>query len=370
MLVVASSAVTSPGSGRRRRSFTVRQRTSVERGPFGCGAWLLRSKSPHMNDAILRRVRLVLAAVALIALLAVPAMASAKRSHKKNADRNHNSIPDKWEKRFHLRGKGVAKADPDKDGLNNLSEFRSRTNPLKTDSNGNGVGDASEDPDHDGVDNGNEARERTNPCKADSNGNGVKDGREDADKDKLNNGGEDQAGTDPINPDSDGDGIKDGDERAGEVVSFDGTTLTLRVLGGQTLTGTVDENTWIDGWSADTSSSSDDSGDWWDDSSYPSVDELKVRAHAHLEVDPGADDPSLDDPGADDPGADDPSLDDPSLDDPGADDGSGDDSSGDDGSGCTTDVLKPGVAVSEADLSATADGLFFDSIELKAAATP
>jgi hypothetical protein len=329
-----------------------------------------------MNDAILRRLRLVLAAVALIALLVVPATASAKRHQRKNADRNHNSIPDKWEKRFHLRGNGVAKADPDKDGLKNLSEFRSKTNPLKADSNGNGVGDASEDPDHDGVDNGNEAREHTNPCKGDSNGNGVKDGNEDADKDKLNNGGEDQAGTDPINPDSDGDGIKDGDEKAGEVVSFDGSTLTLRVFGGQTLTGTVDENTWIEGCAADQSSSGDDSG-WWDDSTNPSSDELKVRAHARLEVDPGAgaDDPSGDDPGADDPGADDPGADDPSLDDPGADDGSFDDGSGDDtggdgGSGCTADVLKPGVEVSEADLSATADGVFFDTIELKAPATP
>jgi hypothetical protein len=326
-----------------------------------------------MNDAFLRRLRLVLAAVALIALLAVPATASAKRHHKPNADRNHNSLPDKWEKRFHLRGKGVAKADPDKDGLNNLSEFRSATNPLKADSNGNGVGDASEDPDHDGVDNGNEARERTNPCKSDSNGNGVKDGKEDADKDKLNNGGEDQAGTDPINPDSDGDGIKDGEERAGEVVSFDGTTLTLRLFGGQTLTGTVDENTWIDG-CADSSASGDDasSGDpsssddsWWDDSNSASSDELKVRAHAHLEVDPGAgvDPSSGDDPGAgDDPG---------SGDDPSSGDGSGDDSSFDDGSGgCSTDALKPGVAVSEADLSVTPDGVFFDTIELKSAATP
>jgi hypothetical protein len=333
-----------------------------------------------MNDAILRRLRLVLAAVALIALLVVPATASAKRHQRKNADRNHNSIPDKWEKRFHLHGSGVAKADPDKDGLDNLSEFRSKTNPLKADSNGNGVGDASEDPDHDGVDNGNEARERTNPRKADSNGNGVKDGKEDADKDKLNNGGEDQAGTDPINPDSDGDGIKDGDEKAGEVVSFDGSTLTLRLFGGQTLTGTVDENTWIDGCAADPSSSGDDSGEWWDDSTDPSTDELKVRAHARLEVDPGADDPGADDPGADDPGADDPGADDPGFDDPGADDpgaddgsgddASGDDTGGDDGSGCTADVLKPGAEVSEADLSATADGVFFDTIELKAPATP
>jgi Bacterial TSP3 repeat len=330
-----------------------------------------------MNDAILRRLRLALAAVALVALLVMPATASAKRHHtKKNADRNHNSIPDKWEKKFHLRGKGVAKADPDKDGLNNLAEFRSKTNPRKADSNGNGVPDAGEDADHDGVDNGNEAREGTNPGKGDSNGNGVKDGKEDADKDKLNNAGEDQAGTDPINPDTDGDGIKDGDEKAGEIVSFDGTTLTLRLFGGQTISGTVDENTWIDCASAD-SSSGDNSGDWWDDSSSdPSADELKVRA-SRLDVsgdpgasDPGADDPNADDPGADDPGADDPGADDPGADDPSVDDGSGDPSVDDGSGGCSTDVLKVGAAVSEADFSATSDGLFYDSIEMKDASTP
>jgi len=96
----------------------------------------------------------------------------------------------------------------------------------------------------------------------------------DADKDKLNNAGEDQAGTDPINPDTDGDGIKDGDEKAGEIVSFDGTTLTLRLFGGQTISGTVDENTWIDCGSADSSSGGASDG-WWDDpSSHPSADEL------------------------------------------------------------------------------------------------
>jgi hypothetical protein len=323
-----------------------------------------------MNDALLRRVRPVLAAVALIALLVVPATASAKR-HQKNADRNHNSIPDKWEKRFHLRGKGVAKADPDKDGLNNLAEWRSHTNPRKADSNGNGVADASEDPDRDSVDNGNEAREGTNPCKADSNGNGVKDGKEDADRDKLNNGGEDQAGTDPINPDSDGDGVKDGDEKAGEVVSFDGTTLTLRLFGGQSVSGTVDDNTWIDCGATDPSSSdtsSDNSDGWWDDSS---DNPAKVRARIDLSGDPSADDPGADDPSADDPSADDPGADDSSLDDPTLDDGSTDDPSVDDGSGgCSPDTLKPGAVVSAAEFSATPDGLFFDSIELKPAATP
>jgi hypothetical protein len=326
-----------------------------------------------MNDAIMRRLRLVLAAVALIALLVVPATASAKR-HQKNADRNHNSIPDKWEKRFHLRGKGVAKADPDKDGLNNLAEFRSHTNPHKADSNGNGVTDASEDPDSDNVDNGNEAREGTNPVKADSNGNGVKDGKEDADRDKLNNSGEDQAGTDPVNPDSDGDGVKDGDEKAGEVVSFDGTTLTLRLFGGQSVSGTVDDNTWIDCGAADSSSSdgsgdtsSDNSDGWWDDSS---DNPAKVRARIDVTTGSG-DDPSVDDPSADDPSADDPGADDSSLDDPTLDDGSTDDPTLDDGSGgCSPDTLKPGAVVSEADFSATSGGLFFDSIELKPAATP
>jgi hypothetical protein len=324
-----------------------------------------------MNDAILRRLRLVLAAVALIALLVVPATASAKRHHK-NADSNHNSIPDKWEKRFHLRGKGVAKADPDKDGLNNLAEFRSHTNPHKADSNGNGVADASEDPDRDTVDNGNEAREGTNPCKPDSNGNGVKDGKEDADRDKLNNAGEDDAGTDPVNPDSDGDGVKDGDEKAGEVVSFDGKTLTLRLFGGQSVSGTVDDNTWIDCGATDSSSgdaSGDNSDGWWDDSS---DNPAKVRARIDLPTDgSGADDGSADDPGADDPSVDDPGADDSSLDDPTLDDGSTDDPSADDGSGgCSPDTLKPGAVVSEADFSATPEGLFFDSIELKPAATP
>ena len=324
-------------------------------------------------DTILSRARLVLAAVAVLALLVLPATASAKR-HGGSKDRNHDGIADKWAKRYHLgKGAGVAKADPDKDGLTNRGEFKSGTNPRKADSDGDGVGDANEDPDRDNVDNGNEAREHTNPQRADSNGNGVKDGREDADRDKLNNAGEDQAGTDPVNPDSDGDGVKDGDEKAGEVVSFDGTTLTLRLFGGQSVSGTVDDNTWIDCGATD-SSSSDGSGDtsgdnsdgWWDDSS---DNPAKVRARIDVTTgsgnDPSADDPSADDPSVDDPGADDTSVDDPTLDDgstdPTLDDGSG---------GCSPDTLKPGAVVSAAEFSATPTGLFFDSIELKPAATP
>ena len=84
----------------------------------------------------MKKLILLVTAAAAFALLAMPGAALAKRG-----DRNHDGIPDKWEKKFHLRGKGVAKADPDKDGLNNLAEFRSDTNPLKADSNANGVPD-------------------------------------------------------------------------------------------------------------------------------------------------------------------------------------------------------------------------------------
>src|SRR3954468_23285832 len=209
--------------------------------------------------SMLRRARLVLAAITVLVLLVLPATASAKRHHA-SKDRNHDGIADKWAKRHHLgKGRGMAKADPDKDGLTNRGEFRAHTDPRKADTDGDGVGDANEDGDGDNVDNGNELREHTNPGRADSDGDGKRDGKEDADRDDLNNAGEDDAGTDPIDPDSDGDGVKDGDERAGEIVSFDGTTLTLRLFGGSTLSGTVDENTFID--CGNDSSDSGDSSD-------------------------------------------------------------------------------------------------------------
>jgi hypothetical protein len=305
-----------------------------------------------------------LAAITLLALLVLPATASAKRHHA-SKDRNHDGIPDKWAKRHHLgKGPGMPKADPDKDGLNNRGEWRSGTNPNDADTDNDGVGDASEDPDGDNVDNGNELREHTSPRHADSDGDGKRDGKEDADRDALNNAGEDDAGTDPVDPDSDGDGVKDGEERAGEIVSFDGTTLTLRLFGGATLSGTVDENTYIDcgADSSDDSSSGDatPADDGWVDEP---VDE-KVAAREDVAL-PDAGDDSADDPGADDTGADDGSLDD------GSDDGTvdegddlGDDGSGDDSGGCATDTLKPGAVVNEADVSYTGNGAFFDAIEL------
>src|SRR3954469_15077709 len=258
----ASNGVRSAGSGRRRRSFTARQRSPQSFEPREPA---LRERPRALDmarmNALPRALRLLLLSVAAVALLILPATASAKRHHAPK-DRNHDGIADKWAKRHHLgKGKDMAKADPDKDGLTNRGEFRSHTDPRKADTDGDGVGDANEDRDGDGVDNGNELREHTNPCRGDSDGDGKRDGKEDADSDDLSNAGEDDAGTDPIDPDSDGDGVKDGKERAGEIVSFDGTTLTLRLFGGSTLSGTVDEDTFIDCGQDASDDTGDDLGD-------------------------------------------------------------------------------------------------------------
>src|SRR4051812_19331578 len=346
---VASKGVSSAGSGSRRRSFTARQRSgqSVEHGASALRNCVRSLDMAAMTalGSMLRRARLALAALTVLALLVLPATASAKRHHA-SKDRNHDGIADKWAKRHHLgKGHGVAKADPDKDGLTNRGEFRSNTDPHKADTDGDGVGDANEDPDGDNVDNGNELREHTNPRRADSDRDGKRDGKEDADSDALNNAGEDDAGTDPIDPDSDGDGVKDGDERAGEIVSFDGTTLTLRLFGGSTLSGTVDEDTFIDCGQADQSDDQSADDDGWVDTD---PDE-KVVAREDL----GADDPGIDD-GSDDGSADDGSLDDGSDD--GATDDAGDDLGDDSGDDSGDSGDDSGDGGDGGDLSGDASG--------------
>jgi hypothetical protein len=319
-------------------------------------------------ETVLRRLRLVLVAVAALALLAVPSSAMAKKRHDQAPrDRNHDGIPDKWEKKHGISTtkRTAGKADPDKDGLVNRFEWRAHTNPKSADTNGNGVGDADEDADGDHVDNGNEARERTKPRKADSDSDGVKDGKEDADKDRLDNAGEDDAGTDPIDPDSDGDGVKDGDEHAGEVTAWDGTTLTISVYGGSTLTGVVDQDTYVGCAAGDESLGDDNSSEDPTWSGDPTADELgKVVAREDVS---GADD-GLDE-GLDDTGADDGSADgvDDGLDDLGDDSGTdqvGDDSTGDASADVCLQALKVGAKVSEASLDVSSDGTFFDTVEL------
>jgi len=75
---------------------------------------------------------------ALAMLVALPALASAK-------DRNHDHIPDRWEKRHHLSlNVNQAGRDQDQDGLDNSGEFQAGDNPRSDDSDGDGVTDGEE----------------------------------------------------------------------------------------------------------------------------------------------------------------------------------------------------------------------------------
>ena len=84
-------------------------------------------------------LQVALAAVlGALAILALPALASAK-------DRNHDRIPDRWEKRHHLSlNVNQANRDQDNDSLDNRGEFRAGDNPRDDDSDGDGVMDGNE----------------------------------------------------------------------------------------------------------------------------------------------------------------------------------------------------------------------------------
>ncbi|MFL5780026.1 MAG: hypothetical protein ACJ760_01820 [Thermoleophilaceae bacterium] len=163
----------------------------------------------------MRKAKLLIVAMFALALLAVPAAADAKRR-----DRDHDGLPDRWEKRHDLSvHQKSARKDPDKDGLNNLREFKRHTDPRDADT------------DNDGLDDGDEVR----------------------------------MGDDPRDDDTDNDGVEDGDELAGTVQSFDSATgvLTIALAGGGTQSGTVTDATRIecDNDEAEMSAARDDGND-------------------------------------------------------------------------------------------------------------
>lgn len=94
-----------------------------------------------MNRSKGRRGRLgglLVLALGLLALLALPGVAAAK-------DRNHDHIPDRWEKRHKLSLKvNQARRDQDGDHLRNLAEFKAGDNPRNSDSDGDGIPDGEE----------------------------------------------------------------------------------------------------------------------------------------------------------------------------------------------------------------------------------
>jgi hypothetical protein len=172
-------------------------------------------------------------------------------------DRNHDQIPDKWEKKFGLSlSVNQANKDQDRDHVDNLNEFQEGTNPRVKDTNHNGRPDGLEDSDHDG----------------------------------LNNQSEDQTANLPNDQDTDNDGVMDGAENAGVIHSFDGTTLTIDLAGGGQVSGTVDASTAIKCETEDQQEADDSSGPTASRSSDSADDE-------------SADDQSGDDQSGDDGGS-------------------------------------------------------------------
>jgi hypothetical protein len=83
---------------------------------------------------------LLLIAIGALTMLAVPSIAAAKQR-----DRNHDGIPDRWEKRHRLStGVNQARRDQDRDHLRNRAEFLAGTNPRNADSDGDGIPDGEE----------------------------------------------------------------------------------------------------------------------------------------------------------------------------------------------------------------------------------
>jgi len=257
----------------------------------------------------MRKIKMLLFGVVLAALLAVPGAAMAK-SH----DRDHDKLPDKWEHKFHLSThKKSGKGDPDKDGLNNRGEFKSKTNPRKADTDRDGVNDANDDQDDDGVDNQDEMDEHTNPC----------------------------------DDDTDNDGVEDGEETVGTVDTFvedsanPGTgVLTIKLADGSTVSGKVDQNTEIEC----RAPRADDDAD--DDAGDDNGDDAMARHD-------GGDDDATDDRDGDNSG-------------PGSgdEDNSGPGREGDDERQCTTADLTPGTPVHEAELEGSGDNAVFEEVEL------
>jgi len=85
-----------------------------------------------------RIMALLAGAVSVLAILALPGAAAAR-------DRNHDRIPDRWEKRPHLSLQvNQAQRDQDRDGLRNRGEFMAGDNPRDADTDNDGIEDGEE----------------------------------------------------------------------------------------------------------------------------------------------------------------------------------------------------------------------------------
>src|ERR687888_1687346 len=93
-----------------------------------------------MSHRTIRTLLLIATACAALLAFAPGAMA-----HSWKGDRNHDRIPDRWERAHHLSLRvNQARRDQDHDGLKNRGEFRAQDDPRDDDSDNDGVEDGDE----------------------------------------------------------------------------------------------------------------------------------------------------------------------------------------------------------------------------------
>ncbi len=103
----------------------------------------------------IRRSVVLAAAVLLIAMYCLTVLATPARAAVRDSD--HDGMPNRWERSHDLNPfKANANANPDHDGLVNVGEYTFGTDPLESDSDGDGIVDGEDDSNDDGVADGNE----------------------------------------------------------------------------------------------------------------------------------------------------------------------------------------------------------------------
>lgn len=148
-------------------------------------------------------------------------------------DSDNDGLADLMEKAF---GTAPENPDTDGDGLTDYEEvYITGTNPLKYDTDENGINDADDDVDGDGLSNKEEISLGTSPSSADTDEDGLSDYDEiniyntdplktDTDGDTLNDGEEISIGLDPNNPET--FGVPDAEYKVEQTVSADSEAMS------------------------------------------------------------------------------------------------------------------------------------------------
>lgn len=187
----------------------------------------------------------------------VPDLLEQEETWEKLKDTDGDKIPDMVES---CLGIDDLLVDSDGDGLDDLYELLcSYTNPIKADTDDNGVPDGEEDTDGDALNNLQEYALGTVPYMRDSDGDGLSDGEEvtryetnalmvDTDGDGLEDGDEILLGTNPLVPDSDGDGVRDDEEKLWQTFTqqiYDKECAVTEVIVSMNAAGNIGKTTTI-----------------------------------------------------------------------------------------------------------------------------